>query len=281
MVRGGKVSMIELFEQDCRTIDRQSSKGNQLKWNNNGVWYKADYCGYEGLAEYVISNLLKKSSLKDEQFVLYDLEQIKYKSVIYNGVKSYDFLNGDWQIITLERLYKTFTGKSLYEQTWHISGVEERLAFLVDQVERITSLKNYGQYMNILLTIDALFLNEDRHMHNIAVLMNSKGEYEYCPIFDQGAGLLSDTTMDYPLSGEIYELIDSARSKTISESFEDQLEASEKLYGYNIKFDFSKKDVEGLLDAGSNYSAEIVERVKSIIYDRMRVYNYLFVSKNM
>lgn len=29
--------------------------------------------------------------------------------------------------------------------------------------------------MNKLLTIDAFFLNEDRHMHNIAVLMNGEG----------------------------------------------------------------------------------------------------------
>jgi len=52
--------MIELFEQNIRTNNRQSSKGNQLKWATNGYWYKADYTGYEGLAEYMISQLLKK-----------------------------------------------------------------------------------------------------------------------------------------------------------------------------------------------------------------------------
>ena len=35
--------MIELFEQQLRSFDRHSSKGNQLKWENEGVWYKADY----------------------------------------------------------------------------------------------------------------------------------------------------------------------------------------------------------------------------------------------
>ena len=54
--------MVELFEQDERQNNRQSSKGNQLKWENNGIWYKADYTGYEGLAEYMISHLLMKSS---------------------------------------------------------------------------------------------------------------------------------------------------------------------------------------------------------------------------
>ena len=72
------------FEQNIRTNDRQSSKGNQLKWENEGIWYKADYTGYEGLVEYMISHLLKKSSLAENAFVCYDLEEIKYGTVIYN-----------------------------------------------------------------------------------------------------------------------------------------------------------------------------------------------------
>ena len=60
--------MIELFEQNIRTNDRQSSKGNQLKWENKGIWYKADYTGYEGLAEYMISHLLKKSTLTENEY---------------------------------------------------------------------------------------------------------------------------------------------------------------------------------------------------------------------
>ena len=110
--------MIELFEQNIRTNDRQSSKGNQLKWENEGIWYKADYTGYEGLAEYMISHLLKKSTLSENEFVCYDLEKIKYGNVIYNGVKSKNFLSEDWQIITLERLFKNFFGESLYKSEY-------------------------------------------------------------------------------------------------------------------------------------------------------------------
>ena len=84
--------MVELFEQDERQNNRQSSKGNQLKWKNNGIWYKADYTGYEGLAEYMISHLLLKSSLRQDEFVLYEPEQIRYKDAVYSGVKSKDFL---------------------------------------------------------------------------------------------------------------------------------------------------------------------------------------------
>ena len=73
--------MVELFEQNERQNDRQSSKGNQLKWKNDGIWYKADYTGYEGLAEYMISHLLQRSSLRPNEFVLYEPEQIKREEI--------------------------------------------------------------------------------------------------------------------------------------------------------------------------------------------------------
>ena len=268
--------MIELFEQNIRTNDRQSSKGNQLKWENEGIWYKADYKGYEGLAEYMISNLLKKSTLTENEFVCYNLEKIKYGTVIYNGVKSKNFLREDWQIITLERLFKNFFGESLYEALYRIPEHKERLHFLVQQVERMTGLQNFGIYMNKLLTIDAFFLNEDRHTHNIAVLMNGKGDYAYCPIFDNGAGLLADTTMDYPLSGDIYTLMDRVQSKTICGKFDEQLDISEALYKMNLKFQFTKKDVTELLADADDYSDEIRKRVEIIIFAQMRKYTYLF-----
>lgn len=45
--------MIELFEKDIKTSDRKSSKGNQLKFERDDIWYKADNTGYEGLSECV------------------------------------------------------------------------------------------------------------------------------------------------------------------------------------------------------------------------------------
>ena len=40
--------MVELFKQNIRTNIRQSSKGNQLKWENEGTWYKADIPDMKG-----------------------------------------------------------------------------------------------------------------------------------------------------------------------------------------------------------------------------------------
>lgn len=272
--------MIELFEQDIRTNDRQSSKGNQLKWETNGYWYKADYTGYEGLAEYMISRLLRKSTLLEEEYVLYGLEEVKYKTTVYNGVKSLDFLKDDWQIITLERLFKNFFGESLYKSIYKIEKVEDRMIFLVSQVERMTGLKNFGIYMNKLFTLDAMFLNEDRHTHNIAVLMNGEGKFCYCPIFDNGAGLLADTTMDYPLEEDVYQLLKEVKAKTICTDFEEQLDVSEALYGGHLKFWFTQQDVKNLLDTAEIYSKDVRNRVEEIIYTQMRKYQYLFTTAN-
>mgnify|MGYP000177542552 CR=1 FL=1 len=268
--------MIELFGQNIRTNRRQSSKGNQLKWENDGIWYKADYTGYEGLTEYMISHLLKKSTLAEQEFVCYDLEEIKYGTVIYNGAKSKNFLNEDWQIITLERLFHNFFGESLYKSMYRIPDHEERLRFLVQQVERMTGLQNFGVYMNKLLTIDAFFLNEDRHMHNIAVLMNGKGDYKYCPVFDNGAGLLSDTTMDYPMEQDIYQMISEVKSKSVSQNFDEQLDVAENLYGQNLQFLFTKKNVSDIVNNADMYPPEERKRVELIIYSQMNKYKYLF-----
>ena len=268
--------MVELFEQNIRTNSRQSSKGNQLKWENEGIWYKADYTGYEGLAEYVISHLLKLTNLNEGEYVLYEPEQIKYKRQIYNGVRSRAFIDEDWQIITLERLFKNVYNESLTSVLWHMSDVKERLEFLVNAIKNITGLNNWGEYICRLFTIDAFFLNEDRHMHNIAVLMNGKGEYKYCPVFDNGAGLLSDTTMDYPMEQDIYQMISEVKSKSVSQDFDEQLDVAENLYGQNLQFLFTKKNVSDIVNNADMYPLEERKRVELIICSQMNKYKYLF-----
>ena len=87
--------MAELKEKDIRAFPVQSSKGNQLKWEQAGVWYKADYTGYEGLAEYMVSALLKYSDLKPGEFIPYETEEIFYKKADIWAVKAGIFFPGD------------------------------------------------------------------------------------------------------------------------------------------------------------------------------------------
>lgn len=268
--------MIELFDHDKKDINRKSSKGNQLKWEKDGIWYKADYTGYEGLSEYIVSHLLAKSSLNDSEYAIYEQEQISYKSQIYMGVSSTDFLQKGEQLITLERLFQNTYGIGLNSMIYKTADHEERLRLLVSKVQELTGLKDFGTYMSKLLTIDAFFLNEDRHTHNIAVIVKNDGSYKLCPFFDQGAGLLADTTMDYPLSADVYELIDSVQAKTFCQDFDEQLDIAEKLYGKNLTFKFTKKDVEVILNKTYGYEDAVISRVRDVIYEQMRKYVYLF-----
>ncbi len=268
--------MIDLSEENLKAFERHSSKGNQLKWEKENVWYKADYMGYEGLSEYVVSALLKKSTLKPEEFVLYEPEQIRYKKTVFNGTKSENFLYDGWQIITLQRLYKTMYNRNFIADVWKIPEISDRLDFVYDTVLKITGLEGFGTYLSKLLTIDAFFLNEDRHMHNIAVLMNGEGKFKLCPFFDQGAGLMSDTSIDYPLSEDTIKLIGEVKAKTICTSFEEALDAAEQKFGINLKFMFDKNDATELTDNLDIYSDKEKERVKTIIFQQMRKYGYLF-----
>lgn len=268
--------MIRLDDNNLMTFESHSSKGNQLKWKLSDVWYKADYTGYEGLVEYVTSQLLCETSLSAAEFIKYDTEKIIYKHAEFNGCKSIDFVGDDWQIITLERLYKTKYNRAFMRDVWKLRNVSDRHIFLVEQVEKMTGIGNFGEYLSKMLTIDAFFLNEDRHLHNVAVLMNNEGIMKVCPFFDHGAGLLADTTVDYPLEVDTIQLMGEVKGKTVCDSFDEALDEAERLFGRHIKFDFTKHDVQRILDDNNLYSDNVKERVKTIIYQQMNKYGYLF-----
>ncbi|MBE6004181.1 MAG: hypothetical protein E7232_08905 [Lachnospiraceae bacterium] len=73
-----------------------------------------------------------------------------------------------------------------------------------------------------------------------------------------------------------YELIDSVHSKTISSSFEEQMEIAAELWGDQLKFDFTKSDVKKIIEDEPYYPEDIKSRVETIIYEQMRKYAYLF-----
>ena len=267
--------MIKFFEEEMKDQGRRSSKGNQLKFERNGNWYKTDYLGYEGLVEYTVSKLLAFSNLDELEYVDYNLEQIEYNGNIFNGCKSKDFTD-EWSLITLERLFKSTYGTGLNEMIYSIPNHSDRLRILVDQVERATGIKDFGRYMSKMLTIDALFLNEDRHTHNIAVMTDNEGRFKLAPIFDNGAGLMSDTMMEYPLSKDVLLNINKVKSKTFCDDFSEQVDIAERLYGQHIEFDFGYNEVKTIVDMADIYNDDVKVRVIELIMQMRRKYEYLF-----
>ncbi len=268
--------MVTLFEGDAGGPRRQSSKGNQLKWYSGEKWYKADYTGYEGLAEYMVSHLLRLSNMERETFVLYDTVKMRYDETVFLGCESDHFLPFGWHLITLERLFFQYYAESLYESVFRIREPENRALFLVEQVEQLTGLREFGKYLSVLLTIDALFFNEDRHTHNIAVLKDPFGKYHYCPAFDHGASLMADTKMDYPLETHLEKLYEKPKAKTFCRDFDEQLDVVETLFGQHLQFRFTNKDVETLLKNETEYPVEIKKRVGELLRMQRRKYQYLF-----
>lgn len=267
--------MINLDSDKILKTEISSSKGDQLKWFNNGIWYKADKNGYEGLSEYVISKLLKKSSLDKNEYVDYELETIKYKNQIYNGCRSNNFLNNNESIITIERLYRNTYGTSLTNKLVEFDSYKDKAIYLINEVEKITGLEDFGSYLYKILVIDALFLNEDRHLHNIAVIKR-RNSYDYCPIFDNGAALLSDTNIDYPLGNSVIEYIKNVKAKTIGSDFTRAYEDIEDVFGTRIEFNFTNEDVDKLIDKAYMYDEKIRKRVKQLIKYQMNKMNYFF-----
>lgn len=269
--------MIELFENSLLDHTYASSKGNQLKWKDGNRWYKSDQNGYEGLAEYTVSELLSLSDLGQEMVVSYRTEEIRYRNRILRGCSCDDFLSEGESLITLERLYASSrNGRSLYKTVFSIPEETDRVRFLVSEIQSITGISDFGEYLCLLLELDALFLNEDRHMHNIAVILQPDGRYRPSPVLDNGACLLSDTAMDYPLEEDIIDLLKRVKSKTISASFISQLDAVESLYPQQIYFCFTQRDVETILEKEPVYPASIKTRVRDILFQQMASYSYLF-----
>lgn len=250
-----------------------SSKGNQLKWMEKDDWYKVDYLGYEALAEVVISRLLQYTNVTN--FLLYTYEKVFYKGKLESACVSRHFLNEDEELITIEKLLLQMYGVSISKEIVGLD-IEDKIKTVVDMVEHVTGLTGFGEYLTLLLEVDTFFLNEDRHMHNIAVIRNEEKQYRFCPIFDNGAGLFSDVRQDYPLEMELekgYRLIEA---KPFHRSFDEQMDVAERLYGQQFEIYFTKKMIAEIVEVYAlDYDKKIINRVQDILYTQYRKYEYM------
>lgn len=267
--------MIDLSNKDKYKIEVKSSKGNQPKWKIGDFYYKQDYLGYEGLVEYVISQLLKKTNLKKDEFVEYNTEIIQNGNYIRNGCISKNFLQDGQSLVTLYKLYRNNYQRIINQDVFKIENLKERVRFIENRVYDLADIKDFGKYLCKIIEIDAFFLNEDRHFNNIALIYEND-KYKLCPIFDNGSSLLSDTTLEYQVDKDVYKLIDNVKPKTFTFNFYEQLETIESLYGQQLEFYFTKKDIEEILNNEPYYKQEDKERIKTILFEQMRKYNYLF-----
>lgn len=218
-------------------IAETSSKGNQEKWFDHGTnrWHKLDQFGYEALAETLISVLLKKSNIETGTpftFVRYRMERVSVHGRERAGCVSQNFLKPEQSLITVNHLLTSFLGMPLKQKLMRLSSDKRRIAYLAEATADATGLSEFPRYLTLLFEVDALFCNDDRHLNNIAVL-EQNGKYTFCPIFDNGAGLLSNTQLS-PMDIAPKALLASLRARPFQTTFTRQMNTARSLYGKQL-----------------------------------------------
>ena len=260
-------------------IAETSSKGNQEKWYDQAAdcWYKLDQFGYEALAETVVSVLLEQSNLETDTpftFVRYHMERLQVHGRERTGCSSRNFLQPGQALITVNRLLSSHLGKPLREKLARLSSDKKRIAYLAEMTAEMTGLELFPQYLTLLFEVDALFCNDDRHLNNIAVLERD-GQYDYCPIFDNGAGLLSNTQLS-PMDIAPPALIFALRARPFNTTFTRQMNTARSLYGPQLAIPkLTASDVQKALRPALDYYPQrdrgiIADRVETCILTRQK-----------
>lgn len=231
-------------------IAETSSKGNQEKWRDGDKWYKLDQFGYEALAEVFTARLLGRSNILSDtpfRFAAYQMERLLVHGRERTGCSSDHFLKDGETIVTLAHLFRQHLGHPLSEELGRLSSDKKRMVYLAEETATLTGLAQFPEYLTLLYEIDGLVLNDDRHLNNIAVL-EKDGKFDYCPIFDQGAGLLSNT-LYAPFDIVPRSLIQTLRARPFHTTFNRQIHTMQSLYGKQLRLPrFSREALYALVE---------------------------------
>ena len=146
---------------------------------------------------------------------------------------------------------------------------------MVDSTKKITGLSDFDMYLTLLFEIDSLIMNDDRHLNNIAVI-EKNGKFDYCPIFDNGAGLLSNTQiyrMDIDPNGIMKNMVASPFFMT----FNREVKTVHSLYGAVLKMPkLTKNEITEIVNPYLNFypqrdRAFIKDRVVCCITERQKM----------
>ena len=187
MINTFEIADYTVYVSQYDRVASGGSKGNQIKWYKDGVWYKADFLGCEGLSEYICSCLLRASNVRG--FVEYAPAYIKEtdSGMDYFGCQSRDFgtiITADVLLLQLPEKYNVWLNPTKSPATdLHVfcQGVAD--VFGADILED----------MKVMLQFDMIVGNEDRIMRNFG-LRKKGNHYGFSPLFDNGLSLLSDFT---------------------------------------------------------------------------------------
>jgi hypothetical protein len=274
---------VGLYTKD--TIIATTSKGNQEKWFDTeaNVWYKLDCHGFESLAEAVTSRLLRQhtnlaepassSWVSQVKVAEYDITRVEVHKHLRTVSVSKNFLTPDESIVTAYTLLKNVLGRDFAAQFNRQKSLTRKIELLVDTIAGMTGLADFGQYLTLLFEIDALILNQDRHLNNIAILRGANG-YSFCPIFDNGASYLLDYAL-YPYEVDTKSLIMQTNALPFNSSFTRLVNTARKLYGPQLQVRFLKEDLHQIVHPLLAYypaalRADLKERIVTVLMTQQK-----------
>lgn len=243
--------MVRYNISDLKIADKGTlSKGNQAKYTLDHKWVKVDALGYESLVEVLASQVCAQLSIPHVEYKLCQVCDAYQKR---NACVSEDFA-GDLVEVSLGSLLYQKLGR--HADLEKFKSITERVDAVYDPIANLIDRNEFNSYLNRLLSLDRVLYNEDRHLFNICFLYDG-ARLTPAPIFDCGAGLLSDLQIDYPLNMPIKVCWQHVKAKPFSRSFTKQTAFFNSICGNP----FTSTTIEvDLTEAEQLYSHKVISR---------------------
>lgn len=256
--------MVVYKASDLAAVTKQTlSKGNQIKYLAGAKWIKWDTLGYESLVEVLASQICEQLNF---DHVDYQLCQITDGYSCKNACISEDFSQGLVEV-SLGSLIEQLTGYIIDLSRYH--SIADRVLAVYEPLQDLIEYDVFLQYLNKLISLDAVLFNEDRHLYNIGFLVD-ESSLKPAPIFDCGAGLLSDSSIDYPFEMPIEVCLRRIKAKPFSTSFRKQVHFFNTL----CECPFSVKSVSiDLADLENVYSVKVLNRALNVLKVGLQFFN--------
>lgn len=214
------------FEQNfMHDTAEGSSDGCSPKYTNGNLWIKVDTKGYEALAEILACRVVKSLGYNCVEytpcFLIID-------DLAHSSCASKSFQQIGLQETTLGRELCRLTGlnnlHNLMLHLEHMQSVSERIDFVISAMKPFIDSDDLRTYIAVLLWLDSIMFNGDRHLHNI-LLFRSQTTLLPAPYFDFGDSFLSNVNFKYPMQMTAAYGIHNVKSKPFSSTFKKQVQA--------------------------------------------------------
>lgn len=171
----------------------ESPAGDQIKWIENGYFYKQDKFSGEAMAEYLCSLFLQASNCPIP-YIPYRLDGNPSicKSPFYKPNFSFiPFYNMVKREVKKGNIPKVDSLGKWSKVVWNRLSSVEKVEYVCSLFQKVgVSRKDTIIYLTCMVELDTLVLNIDRHFNNFGVRYNKVNDcYEPMFLFDNGISL--------------------------------------------------------------------------------------------